>query len=94
MPHDHVHEEDTHAEAVRRNFQLLNDRDAVLAEVSQPSHGVGMEVWEAVKTDKHVVIMSKNGSKISDMILGVADAKIGYNDMNDLKEKLAGVFQK
>ncbi len=68
---------------------FINDKpDLVLAEVSNPSLGVGIEIGWANDAEIKIVCIYKNGSKISESLKMVSKTFIEYLDSKDLIEKL------
>ncbi len=63
--------------------------DATLADVSQPSTGVGMEIMAAYKAGKRIILVAKKGSIVSGMLLHM-DGKemLEFEDDDDLYEKV------
>lgn len=57
-------------EIYRRDIQWLDECDAVIAEISTPSHGVGYEIAYALLTEKPVLCGYLAGRKISKMLEG------------------------
>ncbi len=53
-----------------RDMNWLRECDAVVAEVSSPSHGVGYEVAYALTLKKPVICCYKRGKKVSKIITG------------------------
>lgn len=53
-----------------RDIAWLDDADAVAAEVSTPSHGVGYEVAYAVSEGKRVICLAHENVRVSKMIAG------------------------
>jgi nucleoside 2-deoxyribosyltransferase len=53
-----------------RDTEWLRDCDAVIAEVSTPSHGVGFEVAYALERGKPVLCLAREGVPVSKMITG------------------------
>lgn len=73
-----------------RAMNLLDKADFVIAEMSIPSTGQGMELQQAVINDIPILIIAKKDSKISGLIKGskkVVDI-LFYDDINDIKEKV------
>lgn len=63
--------------------------DILIAEVSVPSHGVGMELMLAHLLGKRIICICREGTKLSWMIKGMSDIYlIKYDGMQDLREKL------
>ncbi len=57
-------------EVFNRDMNWLRKYDAVVAEVSSPSHGVGYEVAYALSLQKPVLCCYKRGKKVSKIITG------------------------
>ncbi len=57
-------------EIYRRDVNWVNESDAVVAEVSTPSHGVGYEVALALLSGKPVLCCYQRSRRVSKMILG------------------------
>ena len=57
-------------EVYERDVIWLRKTDAIIAEVSVPSHGVGYEIGFALSVGKPVLCLSLEGRKISKMISG------------------------
>jgi len=57
-------------EVYERDVIWLRKADAIIAEVSVPSHGVGYEIGFALSVGKPVLCLSLEGRKISKMISG------------------------
>jgi len=57
-------------EVYDRDVRWIAAADALIAEVSVPSHGVGYEIGYALGAGKPVLCMSQQGRKVSKMITG------------------------
>ena len=53
-----------------RDIAWLDAAEAVVAEVSTPSHGVGYEIAYAIMAGKRVLCLAREGAKVSKMITG------------------------
>jgi nucleoside 2-deoxyribosyltransferase len=64
-----------------RDIQLLSDSDCIIAEVSTPSHGVGIEIAKAMELKKPILCLYHTTSEypLSAMILGAGLDCITYN---------------
>ncbi len=73
-----------------RTYRTVTKCSLFIAEVSVPSHGVGMELQMAVENKIPVIILAKTGVKISSMVEGLPVVKetIYYDNAKDLEEKL------
>jgi hypothetical protein len=58
------------AEIYARDTAWIRDCDAVIAEVSTPSHGVGYEIAYALGIGKPVLCCYRRGARVSKMITG------------------------
>lgn len=77
-----------------RVMKMLQSTDLVIAEMSSPSTGQGMELQEAVRLNIPIVIIAKNGSKISSTVLGSGKIKkvIFYNEKEEIREKILEIL--
>ncbi len=57
-------------EVFERDTQWVNEAEALIAEVSTPSLGVGYEIALAVQLDKPVLCVYRSGVRLSKMISG------------------------
>jgi len=64
--------------------------DIIVADVSTPSLGVGMEVMLAHTLGKGVICVYRQGTRLSWMVKGLPGAVlIEFKDVRDLREKLS-----
>jgi len=81
-------------EVFERDLRAIDACDVLVADVSEPSHGVGMEVMYAYLRGKRVVLTARRGSRVSRMLLGLPGATlIWYGDLRELWEKLRRVVR-
>ncbi|MDV3277537.1 MAG: hypothetical protein LYZ69_03600 [Nitrososphaerales archaeon] len=67
----------------------VENSDATLADVSQPSTGVGMEIMAAYKARKRIILVAKKGSILSRMLLHMEGKElVEFEDDEDLYEKV------
>ena len=80
----------TEQERYERAFQKVKKTDLVIGEQSQPSTGQGMEIRECAILNKPLIVVAKEGSKVSGLVKGCPITKeiIYYQDIEDLKSKL------
>lgn len=57
-------------EVYRRDIDWIDECDALVAEVSTPSHGVGYEIAYALGRGKPVLCCARQEARVSKMILG------------------------
>jgi len=53
-----------------RDIAWLDESEALVAEVSTPSHGAGYEIAYAVLSGKRVICLAREGVRVSKMITG------------------------
>jgi nucleoside 2-deoxyribosyltransferase len=81
-------------EVFERDVEGIKKCDLLVAEVTTPSHGVGMEIMLAHTLGKPVVCLFRKGVKISHMILGLTEATlIEYYSEREMGEKLRRFIQ-
>jgi nucleoside 2-deoxyribosyltransferase len=79
------------AEVYRRDIDWIENCDAVVAEVSTPSHGVGYEIAYALGLQKPVLCCHKRGVPVSKMITGNSSAGLAVVEYKDRADALAKV---
>jgi len=80
-----------------RDIAWLRESDLIIAEVTQPSLGVGYEIGRALEWGKPIITLYRNNGdrKLSAMIAGVDDIQVfRYNDLDEAKEYLDKVLSK
>lgn len=84
----------TAADIYARDLRWLADCDLVVAEVSTPSLGVGVEVTEAHHMGKPILALARSDVQLSAMIAGnPAITILTYDNEADLFRKLAGTLE-
>ena len=71
--------------------KAVESADLIIAEVSYPSHGVGMEIMHAIHIGKPIIAIAQAGKKVSRMVLGIDYEKFQsyfYTDLTDLENYL------
>ena len=63
-------------EVYTRDVMWIRESDALIAEVSVPSHGVGYEIGFALGLEKPVLALYQQGRKVSKMISGNPDSNL------------------
>lgn len=84
------------AEVYQRDVDWIRDADALIAEVSVPSHGVGYEVGYALQAGKRVLCLFRQGRKLSKMISGNPDPNLqvrAYQDNQQAVEFARGFIE-
>ena len=84
------------AEVYERDVTWIRNADALVAEVSVPSHGVGYEIGYALSAGKRVLCLSQQGRKVSKMVSGNPDPNLllrTYTDNEDAIKALREFLQ-
>ena len=71
---------------------IIKGCDLMLADVSYPSTGQGIELGWASLLDTAVVCMYKEGAVISDSLRHITDRFVIYKDTEDLIRQLTGIL--
>ena len=78
-----------------RDLQGVKSSDILVAEVSQGSHGVGMEVMAAYLYGKRIILLYEEEARVSHMLLGVPNALlISYASLEGMEAKLRSALRK
>lgn len=85
LPQENVYEEITK--------EIIKESDLVLAEVSYPSTGQGIELGWANVFNVQIVCIYKEGSRISSSLNKLTDRFIVYKDSEDMISKLTEEFK-
>jgi nucleoside 2-deoxyribosyltransferase len=67
-----------------KDMEWLEEADVLIAEVSQPSLGVGYEIRRAEELKKKILCLYKNGIKVSAMVLG--NKNLNVKEYKNLEE--------
>ena len=78
-------------EVYTRDIEWIDACDAVVAEVSTPSHGVGYEIAYALSQGKPVLCCHREGVPVSKMITGNRSAGLRVQAYRDPKEALRAI---
>lgn len=72
-----------------RDTAWLRACDALIAEVSTPSHGVGFEIAYALDRHKPVLCLAREGVRVSKMLTGIRQPGFQFHTYQTLEEALA-----
>jgi nucleoside 2-deoxyribosyltransferase len=75
-------------EVYARDIGWIRASDALIAEVSVPSHGVGYEIGFALGASKPVLALYEQGCKVSKMISGNPDANLQVKAYRNAQESI------
>jgi nucleoside 2-deoxyribosyltransferase len=73
-------------EVYRRDTNWIDESQALVAEVSTPSHGVGYEISYALEHGKPVMCLCRRGVRVSKMLTGNTMPGIQVLDYGDIEE--------
>jgi 2'-deoxynucleoside 5'-phosphate N-hydrolase len=76
------------ADIYARDIQWIEECEALVAEVTTPSHGVGYEVAYALGLGKPVLCCFRRGQRVSKMITGNDSPGLVVRDYEDVQEAL------
>jgi len=77
-----------------RDINAVKDSDILLAEISMPSHGVGMEIMQAYVNNKRIILVARENTNISFLVRGIPNAIfLEYKDYKELEEKLRKILK-
>ena len=80
-----------------RDINWIREADALVAEVSVPSHGVGYEIGFALAAGKPVLCLLQEGRKISKMVSGNPDPNLllcTYGDNQEAVQLVRAFIQR
>ncbi len=83
-PLDTIKFKGTNEERVKRAFDLVDIADVIVADVSYPSHGQGIELHYALTKNKKIILIAKENSKVSGVVTGLFGTPFYYNSTDDL----------
>lgn len=76
------------SEVYQRDLAWIDDSDALIAEVSTPSHGVGYEIGYALNQKKPVLCIYRRGVRVSKMLTGNTMAGLRILDYGDVDQAI------
>jgi nucleoside 2-deoxyribosyltransferase len=79
------------ASVYARDLAWLEACDALIAEVTTPSHGVGFEIATAIALGKPALCLHRTGARVSKMIAGCPDPGLEMAAYENEAEALARV---
>ena len=83
-----------HESSCKSTKEIIKNCDALVAEVSKPSHGVGIEVGWADSFRIPVIFIFKKGSKTSPSLKIISNRFVEYDKIENILDKLADVLQR
>ncbi len=76
-------------EVYHRDAAWIEQSQALVAEVSTPSHGVGYEIGYALQLGKAVLCLSQRGVRVSKMLTGNDRLGLQVADYEDVEQGIA-----
>ena len=76
-----------HESKIKNSKTVIKSCDAMIADVSKPSHGVGIEIGWAESFGVPIILIVKKGSKLSSSLKFVSKP-ITYNKFTDILPRL------
>lgn len=78
-----------------RAIQILSKTSLMIAELSNVSTGQGMEIQQAAILGIPILVIAKNGSKVSGLVKGCPVVKdiVFYKDVRDISDKIDEFFK-
>ena len=81
-------------EIFKRDYEQLKSCDLIIAEVSETSHGVGIEIGLSYCLNLKRILLLEKGKSVTKLAQGMPNTIIiEYCDIKDLKEKLSSVLK-
>jgi len=79
-----------------RALGKVDEADILVGEQSEPSTGQGMEIGYSLKFEKPIIVVAKEGSKVSGLMKECPMVKdiIYYDSLDDLKIKLGEALKR
>ena len=85
----------TPSEIFVRDYEQLKSCDLIIAEVSEPSHGVGIEIGMSYCLKLKIILLLEKGKYVTKLAQGIPDIIIiEYESLKDLKAKLSSALDK
>jgi len=85
----------TPEEIFDRDYNQIKSSDLIIAEVSEPSHGVGIEIGMSFPLGLKRIILFQKGSVVTKLVQGMPDTFIvEYEEIEDLKNNLNEILEK
>jgi len=82
-------------EIFERDYNQLKSCDLIIAEVSETSHGVGIEIGMSFCLGLKRILLLEKGKHVTKLVHGMPNTQtIVYENLEDLKEKLSEVLDK
>jgi hypothetical protein len=79
-----------------RALRKVDDADVLVGEQSEPSTGQGMEIGYSLKFEKPIIVVAKEGSRVSGLMKECPMVKdiVYYDSVDDLKVRLSEALKR
>ena len=93
-PLDTINFRGSDKERYQRAIKIVGSTDLMIAEMTVPSTGQGIELQEAFHKKVPVIVLASKYSKVSGLVLGAPNVKnvVYYENMRGLKETLKDIL--
>jgi nucleoside 2-deoxyribosyltransferase len=71
---------------MRKSFELIDDCDVMVVDLTEKGVGVGIEAGYAFAKNKPIITIAQNGSPISETLRGISSLITTYEHLSDLKK--------
>ncbi len=86
------------AKVYNKNLEVIKNSKLIIAEVSNPSIGTGIELGVALQHNKPIICLAKTGADITSMVLGPVNLgmieMVRYENESEALNKLENVLTK
>jgi 2'-deoxynucleoside 5'-phosphate N-hydrolase len=84
----------SNAEVAQRDLALATSCDALLAEVSTPSHGVGIEVLAATQQAVPTLLLHRGAVRVSRLLLGLpGPTTVAYHSVQEAMDAASSFLE-
>jgi nucleoside 2-deoxyribosyltransferase len=81
------------SEIFSRDYEELKSCDLIIAEVSETSHGVGIEIGLSYCLNLEIILLLEKGKYVTKLAKGMPNTQIiEYSNIEDLKKKLSSAL--
>lgn len=81
-------------EIFKRDYEQLKSCDLIIAEVSETSHGVGIEIGLSYCLNLKRILLLEKGKSVTKLAQGIPNTTIiEYSNVKDLEEKLSSILK-
>jgi nucleoside 2-deoxyribosyltransferase len=79
----------------KKDYSELKSCDLIIADVSEPSHGVGFEIGTSYSLDLKIILLLEKGKNVTKLLQGMPNTIIiKYENLKDLLKNLSLALDK